>query len=79
MSDQAMLDGKRYPEIHSRRGDRDYLPDFPEHCPICGANRYAIAPGVTVAYNCGGGYVPKPQIQSHTLKWWGHCGVGPIR
>lgn len=27
------------------------------------------------AYACGGTYTYKPQIQTHTSKWWGSCGV----
>ena len=50
-------------------------PFFSETCPICGAiirednQDYYKGP----IYECGGQYTFKPQIQTHTDKWWGSC------
>lgn len=51
--------------------------DYPETCPCCGA------PGKEVedswfhqfAYDCGGGWQWKSQIQNHTDKVYGKCGL----
>jgi hypothetical protein len=50
-------------------------PKFPEVCPKCGAD---IADSDVKGYSgpkyeCGGQFRLKPQIQTHTNYWWGHC------
>lgn len=75
--------GKSYPEIHVARDSGD-SPVFPSFCPICGALADRMSwgeqgPGSGVAvYSCGGQYVKKQQIQTHTSKWWGHCGKAGV-
>jgi hypothetical protein len=70
--------GAIYDEICIDRGSRS-LPVFPEQCPACGAREIARSGGgspiISIDYGCGGSYRPKPQIQSHTAKWWGRCGL----
>lgn len=69
---------KIYEEIHT---DRDVAPKFPNSCPICGLQRTGGSKyGETsyrafVTYACGGGFELKSQIQRHTDKWWGGCGI----
>lgn len=68
-----------YEEIHveNRPGLFGVFPAFPLRCPVCLADGSETesprTPWMTVKYACGGAYRPKPQIQNHTYKWWGHC------
>lgn len=67
-----------YAEL-TRPNEQDAKPIvFPDKCPNCSAPAIGGKDGNTfwasVRYECGGGYDPKPQIQNHTHKWWGHCG-----
>ena len=67
-----------YPEIWK---PRDEAPTFPSSCPVCGAQRISgselgdTSYRAMVKYGCGGEYVLKTQIQTHTDKWWGQCGA----
>lgn len=69
-----------YPEVWA---ERDAPPVFPEKCPVCGGVRVqgsepgATSYSATASYFCGGKYELKPQIQTHTDKWWGKCGLAP--
>lgn len=38
-------------------------------CPCCGAKRI----GKKTKYRCGAEYTSKPQGQTHTEVYWGHC------
>lgn len=70
---------KKYPELQGYRirGQPAPLVEFPGMCPCCGSQLVEeIHDGWTdcATYACGGRYGPKPQIQDHTLVWWGSCG-----
>jgi hypothetical protein len=67
----ALVTAKPYPELtgHLVRGAVAPPPQYPGACPTCGA--VAINDG---AYACGGEYTEKPQIQTHTVVYWGACG-----
>jgi hypothetical protein len=58
------------------RGAKVPPPALPDTCPVCGADVVFRTPGPLdrVVYRCGGGYLPKDQIQNHTDYWWGMCG-----
>jgi hypothetical protein len=68
-----------YPELigYRCRGDECDPPAFPAACPACAApvveHKDKGAAWEVVAYACGGKYEPKPQCQTHTDIWWGHC------
>ncbi len=68
---------RMYKEIHSARGKVDVIPDLPTTCPVCGApktgDKWAGAPYQEFYYACGGFYMTKRQIQTHTTKHWGMC------
>lgn len=62
-----------YGELHTPANTKF---DYPDTCPCCGA------PGKEVetwyhkfAYDCGGEWEWKSQIQNHTDKVWGRCGL----
>jgi len=67
-----------YPEI-TTPNDGKSKPIFPDECPKCLAVTVALALGhvndCMCKYACGGTYTCKPQIQNHTNKWWGYCGM----
>ena len=64
-----------YPELVGDwvGGKKAPPPKFPDVCPGCGAEVIRPVSRRTAVYACGGSYSPKPQIQNHTDKWWGHC------
>lgn len=67
-----------YPEIYRPNKPGADPPEFPATCPVCGEDRtfqVTKAPPYLcrASYACGGTYTRKPQIQTHTNKWWGMC------
>jgi len=50
---------------------------FPTSCPCCGAERTGASKGISAKaeYACGGEYDSIPQIQNHTDKFRGACGL----
>jgi len=68
-----------YTEIHQSSDSKWIKPEFPDACPCCGET--LIVPDDPQEYYtgpqfaCGGKFEFKPQIQSHTDKWWGTCPV----
>lgn len=73
--------GAVYPELSVRNEHPTPAIIFPNACPVCGASVEYGQDGGTgwalLRYKCGGQYSAKPQIQNHTLKWWGRCGDEP--
>lgn len=67
-----------YPEIAIGRHIEKTAPTFPKSCPACGACvvKAEKDSAFSARYACGGGYTRKPQIQTHTRKWWGGCNGG---
>lgn len=71
-----------YPEVcidieWLKRQARGAMISFPDKCPTCGG-QVAAQGEDSILYRCGGSYLPKPQIQSHTLKYWGSCQSSTI-
>ena len=71
---------KSYPEVttpaYALPTPGNTKPEFPKACPVCGACVVETSTEwcrETARYACGGAYTSKPQIQNHTLKWWGSC------
>jgi hypothetical protein len=70
-----------YPELTGFRirGKTAPPPTFPDTCPACGAKATGYwggppgPPKWAQAYECGGKYAEKGQIQSHTNVFWGSC------
>ena len=73
-----------YGEKHHRKPYPAELPSFGAACPVCLSKRVehdeyveggmGTRTGIAAKYTCGGAWMEKPQIQTHTDKWWGHCG-----
>ena len=70
---------KLYSEIWVSN-DGKTKPVLPDTCPICGATKVEGNDGTAFRawreYACGGCYTEKPQIQTHTNKYWGSCQKG---
>ena len=63
-----------YGELHTPSGSKF---DYPETCPCCGANGNEVEDSWyhKFVYECGGEWEWKSQIQNHTDKVWGTCGL----
>ena len=66
-----------YDEIACSRAWPTKMPTFPNVCPICKSKTVTDLENFFNGpiYKCGGQYNSKPQIQTHTDKWWGKCPV----
>lgn len=68
-----------YPELigNKCRGEECGPPAIPAACPSCGApvveHKDKGMGWESATYKCGGRYESKPQCQTHTDIWWGHC------
>ena len=62
------------PELEQDRdeGDIHSFTGYPPTCPNCAA-ALATSTSSSQYYTCGASYEVKPQIQTHTNKWWGVC------
>ena len=63
-----------YGELHTSSGSKF---DYPETCPCCEANGAEVKDSWyhKFAYECGGKWEWKSQIQNHTNKVYGRCGL----
>ena len=67
-------DDYSYTELHTPQGSKF---NYPETCPCCGAKGSEVEDSWyhKFSYECGGVYEWKSQIQNHTAKVWGKCGL----
>ncbi len=63
-----------YRELWTPRGNKF---DYPKKCPCCGAKGHEVKGSFyhKFAYECGGEWEWKSQIQNHTDKVYGKCGL----